>query len=340
MTAPGAPVPGATVPGRPLAVIALGGNALVPDADHVSIPDQYETLQAIAPALVDVAEAGWDLVLTHGNGPQVGFILRRSELALAEVAPVPIDYAVGDTQGAIGYMFLKALGNELRRRGLERPVTALVTQTVVAAEDPAFARPTKPVGAFLDQEVAERMAATVGWDVTEDAGRGWRRVVASPRPVEIVEAPTIAELARRGVIVVACGGGGIAVTRAGDGALHGVEAVVDKDHASALLAAGLGADVLAIATGVERAAVGFGTSQQRWLDELRPVEAAELLAAGQFAEGSMKPKIEALLGFIEAQPAGAGLLTTPQRLIDALAGRAGTRIVGAALAIRRDGSSP
>jgi carbamate kinase len=317
-----------------LAVVALGGNALVRDAAHQSIPDQYAMVQTVAPFLAELVEAGWGLVITHGNGPQVGFILRRSEIARDEVAPVPIDYAVGDTQGAMGYMFQKAVGNELRRRGLSRPVVTVVTQTVVDAADPAFAHPDKPVGSFLDEATARRRAAELGWTVTEDAGRGWRRTVPSPRPLEIVELDVVARLLGDGAVVIAAGGGGIPVVRTpddrgGPGDLVGVEAVVDKDRASALLAAGLGTDLLAMVTGVDRVAVDFGRPTQRWLDRLDLDEARALGAAGTFGEGSMRPKVEAIVGFLEQRPGAAGLVTSPECLPAALRGEAGTRFTGA-----------
>lgn len=314
-----------SVPG-PLVVVALGGNALVRDNKHESIPDQYETVQQVAPHLVDLVAAGYRVVVTHGNGPQVGFILRRSELAIHEVAPVPLDYVVGDTQGAIGYMFAKAIDNELRGRGLTTPVVAVVTQTVVAADDPAFAHPAKPVGTFMDEATARQRAAEHGWTIVEDSGRGWRRTVPSPEPVEIVELPTIRTLCDGGAVVIAGGGGGIAVTRDASGALVGAEAVIDKDRTSALLAATLGADLLLIATGVPRVAVDFGTPQQRWLDALTAAEAAELHAAGQFGEGSMGPKIDAVLDFLARRPDAAAVITSPDAMHDALAGRAGTWI--------------
>lgn len=320
-----------------LAVVALGGNALVRDAAHQSIPDQYATVQTVAPYLADLVEAGWGLVITHGNGPQVGFILRRSEIARDEVAPVPIDYAVGDTQGAMGYMFQKAVGNELRQRGIGRPVVTVVTQTVVDAGDPAFAHPGKPVGSFLDEATARRRAAELGWTVAEDAGRGWRRTVPSPRPLEIVELDVIAGLLDTGAVVIAAGGGGIPVVRTPDnpggrgdrdrGELAGVEAVVDKDLASALLAAGLGADLLAMVTGVERVAVDFDRPTQRWLDRLDLDEARALCSAGTFGEGSMRPKVEALIGFLEQRREATGLITSPERLPAALRGEAGTRLI-------------
>jgi carbamate kinase len=313
-----------------LAVVALGGNALVRDKGHESIPDQYETVQAVAPHLVDLVTAGWTIVVTHGNGPQVGFILRRSELAIHEVAPVPLDYVVGDTQGAIGYMFAKALGNELARRSIARPVVAVVTQTVVDAADPAFAQPTKPVGTFMDEATARVRAAEHGWTIAEDSGRGWRRTVPSPEPIEIVELPTIRALCDLGAIVIAGGGGGIAVTRDPSGALVGSEAVIDKDRTSALLAAELGADLLLVATGVEQVAIDFGTPEQRWLDHLTVAEAEALLAAGQFGEGSMAPKIDAVIDFLRRRPEGAAVITSPAAMRDALGRATGTWITATA----------
>lgn len=311
---------------RPLAVVAVGGNALIQDAQRCTIQDQYEAVVQSAVPIVDMIEAGWRVLLTHGNGPQVGFILRRSELAESEVAAVPLDYAVGDTQGAIGYMFQKALGNELQRRGLSLPVVTLVTQTLVARDDPAFQRPTKPIGAFLDRQTAEQRQRELGWSLMEDAGRGWRRTVPSPQPLGIVELPTIAALLEQGALVIACGGGGIPVVRDEQQRLVGVEAVIDKDLASALLATSLRADLLLIPTGIEQVAVQFGTPQQRWLDRLTPDEAKALSKQGQFGEGSMKPKVDAILDFIEQVPQGRGLITSPEAIPRALQGLTGTWI--------------
>ncbi|KDR27705.1 MULTISPECIES: carbamate kinase [Caballeronia] len=314
---------------KPLAVVAVGGNALIRDDRHLSIPDQYEAVTESATHIADMIAAGWNVVLTHGNGPQVGFILRRSELASQEVAPVPLDYAVGDTQGAIGYMFQKALTNELHRRGIERRVVALVTQTRVSADDPAFEKPAKPVGAFFDEATAKKRQEELGWTLMEDAGRGWRRTVPSPEPLEIIERDVIASLLAQGCVVIACGGGGIPVVRK-NGKLSGVEAVIDKDLASALLAQQLKADLLLIPTGVEQVAVNFGTPEQRWLDTMSVSEARELIAQGQFGAGSMLPKVEAILRFVShIEPdghAGEGLITSPAAIRPALERRTGTWI--------------
>ena len=315
---------------RPLAVVAVGGNALIQDDRRNSIPDQYDAVIESVEHITDMVEAGWDLVLTHGNGPQVGFILRRSELASGEVAPVPLDYAVGDTQGAIGYMFQKALHNALARRGIHKPVIALVTQTRVSEEDDAFANPTKPIGAFLDEATARERQQQLGWTLMEDAGRGWRRTVPSPSPLEIIEHNTIAQLVKQGYIVIACGGGGIPVVRDAQQQLKGVEAVIDKDRASALLASQLQADLLLIPTGVEKVAINFGMPRQQWLDTLTVEQAQALVQEGQFGVGSMQPKVEAILDFVNtSQQQGkyaSGLITSPQAIKAALSHQSGTWI--------------
>ena len=311
-------------------VVALGGNALVHD-DHVSILDQLAAVEALAPSIVDLAASGHGIVVTHGNGPQVGYILRRSELAIAEVAPIPIDFAVADTQGAIGHMFLIALRNEMHRRGMDRPVTAIVTDVIVDARDPAFDAPTKPIGSHFSQDRAEQLAAAYGWVVAEDSGRGWRRVVASPSPISVAESPAIGVLLEAGHIVIAAGGGGIPVARAGDGTLARVEAVVDKDATSALLAHQLDAQLLVILTTTERVAVGFGRPDQRWLTTVDAAEMRRHLQAGEFGAGSMAPKVEAALRFLEAgESAGRrAVITAAECLQDAVRidGSAGTRIV-------------
>ena len=308
-------------------VVALGGNALV-SASHESILDQFEAVEAFAPHLVDLIEAGHDVVLTHGNGPQVGYILRRSELSLAEVSPVPIDFAVGDTQGAIGHMFLLALRNELTRRGVVRSVASLVTEVLVSGEDPAFTTPSKPIGSFFSEARARELAAEFGWRVAEDSGRGWRRVVASPAPVEIAEAASIGTLLDARTLVIACGGGGIPVVREPDGLLRRVEAVVDKDHTSALLAHQIDADLLVILTTIDRVAVGFGRPDERWLSTVTAAEMRDFLATGEFGTGSMQPKVEAALRFVGGSPTSArvAIITSSAELVRAVHGDSGTRI--------------
>lgn len=310
-----------------VAVVAFGGNALVTDADHDSIPAQYDTVSRTVPPLVDLVEQGWGLVVSHGNGPQVGFILRRSEIAKDEVDPVPVDSAVADTQGAIGYMFVKALRNELTRRGLTRPVVAVVTQSVVARGDPAFTNPSKPVGSFMTEDAARKMAAEQGWTIGEDAGRGWRRTVASPAPTAIVETESIRRLLAAGAIVVAAGGGGIPVVVENDGTVVGVEAVVDKDLASGLLANELGAELLLIPTAVPRVAIRFGQPGQQWLDTLTVSQARALIADGEFGAGSMLPKVAAIADFVARTPQAAGVIGAAAEIPGILAGTSGTRIV-------------
>jgi carbamate kinase len=309
------------------AVVAFGGNALVTDAEHDSIPQQYETVSRTVPHLIDLVERGWRLVVSHGNGPQVGFILRRSELSQDEVDPVPVDYAVADTQGAIGYMFVKALANELTRRGLKRQVVALVTQSVVDLDDPAFQHPSKPIGSFLTEERARALANSLGWTIEQDAGRGWRRTVASPRPKRIVETEIIRTLLDAGAIVVAVGGGGIPVAIQADGKLVGVEAVVDKDLASSLLARDLGADMLLIPTAVPRVAIRFGRPEQRWLDTITVDEARALIEAGEFGKGSMEPKVAAVADFVAATPRAIGVIGAAEEMHAIIEGKSGTRIV-------------
>jgi carbamate kinase len=308
-------------------VIAYGGNAIVRDEEHDSIPQQYDTVCAAAPQLVDLVEKGWRLVVTHGNGPQVGFILRRSEMAVDEVDPVPVDYAVADTQGAIGYMFVKAISNELAARDIRRPVVAVVTQTIVDANDPAFRNPTKPVGSFLDEKTAQTRQATLGWTIMEDSGRGWRRTIASPRPIRIVESALIAQLLDSGAIVIAAGGGGIPVTEDDKGRLTGCEAVVDKDLASALLAQAIGADMLIIPTGVAQVALRFGTPEQQWLDRLTVTQARSYIRAGEFGKGSMEPKVAAIADFVASHPAGTGAIGLAEHLSGIIDGTSGTRVI-------------
>ncbi|MGQ0666275.1 MAG: carbamate kinase [Nitrospiraceae bacterium] len=315
-----------------LAVVAVGGNSLIRDKYHESIPDQNREAAITAHHIVEMIAAGWNVVMTHGTGPQVGFILRRSELALEEVPPVPMDYADADLQGGIGYMFLKALYNEFRKRRIDRKAVAIVTQTMVDRKDPAFADPSKPIGSHMDEQTAQRLARRQGWIVKEDAGRGWRRVVPSPLPQTIVELAAIKELAHSGFVVIACGGGGIPVVEDDDGNLTGVEAVIDKDLASSLLARGIGADLLLVSTGVEKVAINFNKPNQQWLDRMTVAEARKLFADNQFDRGSMGPKIQAVIEFLEGG-GQTGLITNPENIGRALAGETGTVIV-------REGISP
>ncbi len=310
------------------AVVAVGGNSLIVDDQHQSIPDQVKAATMTSHYVADMVESGWTVVLTHGNGPQVGFILRRSGIAKGMVPEVPVDYADADTQGAIGYMFQRALYNEFQRRKLKRKVVAIVTQVLVDPGDPAFRNPTKPIGAHMTEDVAKSLAQDFGWVVREDAGRGWRRVVASPMPKQIIERDIIEALVDLGYIVIACGGGGIPVLRDAQGDLQGLEAVIDKDFASSLLARDLGAELFVVSTGVEKVAVDFGKPTQRWLERITLADLRKYLAEGQFPKGSMGPKIEAIISFLESGGTRA-LITNPPNLGRALSGAAGTHIAPA-----------
>ncbi|MBP1693590.1 MAG: putative carbamate kinase [Chloroflexi bacterium] len=269
---------------------------------------------------------GWNVIVTHGNGPQVGFILRRNELAYPEVHSTPLDVIGADTQGSIGYMLTRALDNEFKRRGISKSSAAVVTQVVVDGEDPGFKNPTKGIGGFTTKEKAD-IFTQEGWIVKEDAGRGWRRMIASPRPLKIVELDAIKNLIENEFVVVAVGGGGIPVVEDERGNLKGVYAVIDKDRASSLLAAELKADLLLISTAVEKVAINFNKPDQIWLDKMTLSEAKKLYAEGHFLSGSMGPKIEAIIAFLEANPNGRGLVTDPPHIVDALDGKTGTWIV-------------
>lgn len=310
---------------RRTAVIAIGGNSLIKDRYHQTVRDQYIAASETCRHIVTMIKDGWRVAITHGNGPQVGFILRRSELAAHELHELPLDVCGADTQGAIGYELQQNLYNEFRRYGIESEAVTLVCQTEVAADDPAFAKPSKPIGSFMDAEQADRRRAE-GWDIAEDANRGWRRVVASPQPLRIVELPSIRRLLDAGTAIIAVGGGGIPVVADESGNLQGVAAVIDKDLASALLATEIDADLFIISTAVEKVALEFGTPRQRWVDHLTLAEARHYLAEGKhFAAGSMGPKIQAVVSYLERGGKEA-LITDPDNLERALAGQTGTRI--------------
>lgn len=308
------------------AVIAVGGNALVIDSDHRTVPDQFAAAARAMAYVADMITAGWNVVITHGNGPQVGYILRRSELSLHELHPVPMDYAGADTQGAIGYMFQKALRNELRQRGIQREIVSIVTQVRVERHDPAFLQPSKPIGSFMDKDASEGLALKMGWKVREEYGQGWRRVVPSPLPVEIMELAAIRKLTDTGFVVVTCGGGGIPVIEKENGKLRGVEAVVDKDYTSSLLARNLTADLLLITTSVEKVALDYGKHDQRSLSRVSLSEARDHYANGHFPAGSMGPKITAIIDYLSAG-GQRGLITSPANIGRALAGETGTLFV-------------
>jgi len=307
------------------AVIAIGGNSLIKDRQHRTVPDQFAAAQETSVHIADIIQQGWRVVITHGNGPQVGFILLRSELASDVLHTVPLDSCGADTQGALGYMIQQLLGNELSRRGVAVPVVTVVTQVVVDENDPAFRNPTKPIGPFYDEAKAKLYEREQGWAVAEDAGRGWRRVVPSPIPREIVEVGAMRTLIKAGFVVVGVGGGGIPVVRDPEGNLRGVEAVIDKDYASGLLASGIEADLFLISTAVEKVYLDYGQASQRALDHMSVDEAREYLREGQFPPGSMGPKIAAVIQFLEDGGKEA-VITSPENLARALRAETGTRI--------------
>jgi carbamate kinase len=312
-----------------LAVVAIGGNALIKDDKRVSVEDQEVALRETAVHLADMIEAGWGLAIGHGNGPQVGFILRRSEIAakVEGMHEVPLDVCGADSQGAIGYELQQALRNEFHKRKMDKKACTVVTQVRVDKDDPAFKKPTKPIGSFMDEAEAKRREKEMGWSVVEDAGRGWRRVVASPQPKEIVELDAVKTLLAAGQVVITVGGGGIPVIDRGDGELVGTAAVIDKDFASSLLASSINADIFIIATAVEKVAINFGRPNQQWLNQITLAEAKAYLAEGiHFAKGSMAPKIQAAINYLENGGEKA-LITDPDNIGRALKDETGTRIV-------------
>ena len=314
---------------RKVAVVAIGGNSLIRGAGHQSVEDQYEAAKETTRHIAEMIEAGWNVAIGHGNGPQVGFILRRSEIAakVEGMHEVPLDVCGADSQGAIGYALQQSLQNWLFKRNIRTNVATVVTQVLVDRDDPAFRNPTKPIGGFMDEDEARRREATMGWSVVEDAGRGWRRVVASPMPKEVVELDTVKALINAGVVVISVGGGGIPVIDKGGGEYVGIAAVIDKDYASSLLARSIGADLFLISTAVEKVALNYGKPDQQWLDRITVSEARKYLAEGRhFAKGSMAPKIEAILWYMEAGGKHA-IITTPENIFRALRGETGTHIV-------------
>jgi carbamate kinase len=314
---------------KKVAVVAIGGNSLIKDEKHKSVEDQYQASKETTYHIADMIEAGWDVAIGHGNGPQVGFILRRSEIAAKTegMHEVPLDVCGADTQGAIGYALQQTLQNELFKRGIKKPVATVVTQVLVDKNDPAFKKPSKPIGSFMDATEAKRREKDLGWSVVEDAGRGWRRVVASPLPQEVVELESVETLIKAGTVVVTVGGGGIPVIDAGEGQYQGIAAVIDKDYASSLLARLIKADLFLISTAVEKVAINFGKPDQKWIDRMTLAEAKQYLAEGtHFAKGSMAPKIQAILWYLEAGGKQA-IITNPENIGRALKGETGTLIV-------------
>jgi len=314
---------------KKLAVVAVGGNSLILDPKKVTVEDQYIAAAETSKHIADMIEAGWDVAIGHGNGPQVGFILRRSEIAAKYegMHEVPLDVCGADSQGAIGYSLQQTLQNELNRRGIKKPVATVVTQVKVDKNDKAFQNPTKPIGGFMDEAEARKREKGMGWNVVEDSGRGWRRVVASPIPMEVVEIESVRALIAAGVVVITVGGGGIPVVDDGKGGCVGTAAVIDKDYASSLLSTLINADLFVISTAVEKIAINFGKPDQKWLDRMTLAEAKAYLAEGvHFAKGSMAPKIQAIINFLEAGGKEA-LVTNPENIGRALRGETGTRIV-------------
>jgi len=314
---------------KQLAVIAIGGNSLIKDEAHRSVEDQYQAARETCFHIADLIQQGWEVAIGHGNGPQVGFILRRSEIAhkVEGLHEIPLDVCGADSQGAIGYALQQNLQNILYQRGIKKKVVTVITQTLVDRDDPAFQKPSKPIGGFMDEAEARRRRQEQGWTVIEDAGRGWRRVVASPLPKEIVELETVETLLEKGIVTITVGGGGIPVIDPGDGNYCGVAAVVDKDYASSLLARSVKADLFIISTAVEKVALNFGKPDQRLLDQMTLSEAKRYLAEGtHFAKGSMAPKIQAVIWYLENGGRRA-LITNPENIGRALKNETGTWVL-------------
>jgi carbamate kinase len=306
------------------AVVAIGGNSLITDEDHQTVADQFETTRKTCAHIASMVQEGWRVVITHGNGPQVGFILLRSELARKAVHTIPLDSCGAETQGELGYMIQQCLHNEFLSRSIKNQVATIVTQVLVRKNDPAFKNPTKPIGPFYSRGKAEKYRKEHKWSVVEDAGRGWRRVVPSPMPVRIIEQDAIKTLIGQGVVVIAAGGGGIPVIEE-KGKLKGVEAVIDKDYASAILAICIEADLFLISTSVEKVALNYGKPNQKLLDKINLTEAKKYFRQGHFPQGSMGPKIRAIINYLEHGGKKA-IITNPENLENALVEKTGTHI--------------
>jgi carbamate kinase len=305
-------------------VVALGGNAISRQDEKGDIPDQIRNCHRTAEYLVDLVAAGHKVVVTHGNGPQVGNILRRVEAARSSVYPLSLDICGAHSQGGIGYLLQREINNVFKSRGIDKIGYTIITQCLVDAQDPAFKNPTKPVGPFFTREQIEPMIKG-GWNAIEDAGRGWRRVVPSPMPRAIVEEGVIKQAIEFGDVAICCGGGGIPVVET-KGGLEGLEGVIDKDHATSLLARNIGADLMVITTGIEKVAINFNKPDQKGLDRISVAEAGKFLAQGHFPAGSMGPKIQASINFTKATGNDV-IITLPEMILAALQGRTGTRIV-------------
>jgi carbamate kinase len=314
-----------------LVIVAIGGNSLVRENGRDTIQDQYEAVCETAVNIADMVQEGYNVVVTHGNGPQVGFELRRSEIAgeVAGMAPVPLVNCVADTQGGIGYQIQQALTNEFAKRGINKKVATVITQVEVSIDDPNFKNPTKPVGSFFTKEQAEEMKKEhPDWIFIEDSGRGYRRVVPSPKPIDIVEKDAIKSLIEAGYVVIAVGGGGIPVVKTGNNTYEGIDAVIDKDFATSLLAEQINAETLIITTGVSRVFINFGKPNQQALEKITVKETKQFVFENHFPAGSMLPKIEASLSFLEKNGTRV-IITNPESLKDAIKEKAGTHIIGA-----------
>lgn len=314
---------------KKVAVIAIGGNSLIKDKAHQSVQDQYQAADETAKHIVEMINEGWDVVVGHGNGPQVGFLLQKAEIAekQAGLTPAPLEVCGAQSQGQIGYQLVQCLQNRMKEAGLNKSAACVIEQTVVSKDDPAFLNPTKPIGGFMTEEEAQTKARDLGWTVVEDAGRGWRRVVASPLPQRIVELNAIKALIDAGIIVVSIGGGGIPVIENEKGQLEGIAAVIDKDFGNSLLAQNLNADMLVISTAIEKVAINFGTPEEEWLDQMTLAEAKQYMTEGKhFKKGSMAPKIQAIINFLEAGGKEA-IITNPENILRAIHGETGTRII-------------
>jgi len=306
-------------------VIALGGNALIQASERGTVEQQIANAARMAEPIANLIADGWDVVITHGNGPQVGAMLRRVELTQRELPGLTLDFCDAHTQGIIGYILQQVIGQALSKRGVRREIASIITQVEVNRDDPAFDSPKKPIGRFYEAEIAEAWVAKFGWVMAEDVGRGWRRVVASPKPVRILELETIKACLAVGTVPIACGGGGIPVAVEIDGSYSGVEAVIDKDRTSSLVARELPADLLVILTAVPAVQLNFGTSKAIELNEISTEHLRKHLDDGAFAAGSMRPKVEAVLHYLE-KVNGRAIITNAESLVEAVAGRAGTRV--------------
>lgn len=313
---------------HPIVLVAMGGHAFMLAGERGTIDDHERNAERIASLLMTLVESKYNLLITHGNGPQVGSLLIQQELARSEVPDMPLDVLVAMTEGSLGYILQQALLNQLRKREVRRYVVTVVSQVLVEEDDPAFNAPTKPVGPFLTQEEAEKRASSLGWKVKEDAGRGWRRLVPSPRPTKVIQRRSIRDAVCQGHIVIACGGGGIPIKKKKTGEYAGAEVVCDKDLTSAVLASDVGAELFIILTAVPQVYVHFGKPEQRALGAVTVQELERLVSEGHFAAGSMGPKIDAVLDFLKKGGKRA-IITDADSLPQAIEGRAGTHFIGA-----------